>query len=372
VAFVSFTGKYWQIFLSNKYFGNDKGGFSIANPLPPLGTVFFCSLLPVSFSNTHICSQISQTLINDIKIEKDAKLIKYDEIKSVSVIDKDVFINWEMFVKCCASTQAIFIKDILLKLILLKDEQLENEIKIIIQETFDIETAKQKIEAYNSKSYMLRACCNLLFIYIFLIVPLLIYFYGTIKLFVSLLIIMYLLSISVSVIFYSIHKIFYPTEKGERMVDVVKMVIFPPTAIRAHDFISLNLLINYHPLTVAKILCDTINFSCFSKNVLIDLKYSLVNNFENEQTTLINKWHKHNLRKHVDAFLYNNNVDVRNLLAAPLQENPSCKSYCPRCEAQYTLQQGSCSTCGSIALIPFNAYEAYTQNQKAGESKSCK
>jgi len=363
-AFVSFYGRHWHLFFSNKCFGNDNGGFFLANPLPPLGTVYFCSLLPVSFSSTHVCSQISQTLINDIKIEENVKLIKYDEIKSVSTIDKNIFINGDMFVKCSTSTQAIFIKDILLRLISLNNEQRENEIKRIVQETFDVEKARERIETYNDKSYKLRICCNLLFVYIFMIVPVLVYFYGTIKIFILLLALMYLLSISIAIVFYFIHKMFYSAQRSDRIIDMVKMIIFPPTAVRANDFLSLNLLTNYHPLAVAQILFDKIKFDKYSKKVVIDLKYPIINNFENEQVTLTNRWHRSNLENIVAAFLHNKSVDMKNLLIAPFPENVSCKSYCPRCETQYIVQGDICSVCGTIELIPFKANKVHIKKSK--------
>lgn len=362
-AFVSFTGKHWYLIFFNKYFGNDRGGIFPANPLPPLGKVYICSLLPVSFSKTHVCSQISQTLTNDFKTDKNVKFMKYDEIKSVSTIDKEIFINGDMFVKFGTSIQSIFIKDILLKLVSLNDEQRENEIKRIVQETFDVEKAKTIIETYNDKSYKLRVCCNLLFVYIFLIVPVLVYFYGTIQLFVILLVFMYLLSISISIVFYFIHKTFYSAQRSERIIDMIKMIIFPPTALRANDLLSLNILINYHPLTVAQILFDKFNFDKFSKKVVIDLKNPIINNFENEQVTLTNKWHRDNLENIVTAFLQNNGVDTKNLLIAPSPENISCKSYCPRCNAQYTMQKGICSEC-RMTLIPLKANKANVKKSK--------
>ena len=363
-AFVSFTGKHWHLIFFNKYFGNDNGGIFPANPLPPLGKVYICSLLPVAFSNTHVCSQISQTLTNDIKIEKHAKSVKYDEMKSVSTIDKDIFINGNMFVKCSTPIQSVFIKDILLKLISLNDKQRENEIKRIVQETLDVKNARKEIEKFDDKSYKLRIFCNLLFLYIFLIVPVLVYFYGTIKLFIILLVLMYLSSISVSIIFYTIHKMFYPAQKGERIIDMIKMIIFPPTAVRANDFLSLNLLVNYHPLTVGLILFDNINFENIAKKVLIDLKHPIINDFENEQVDLTNKWHRSNLENIVIDFLHNNSVDIKNLIIAPSPENVSCKSYCPRCEAQYTIQNGICSECSNMALISFKANRVKIRRSK--------
>ncbi len=361
---MSCAGKHWQLIFYNKYFGNDNGGIFSANPLPPLGKVYICSLLPVSFSNTHVCSQISQTLTNDIKIEKNAKSIKYDDIKSVSTIDKDIFINGNMFAKCSTPIQSIYIRDILLKLISLNDEQRENEIKSIMLEAFNSERARKKIEAFDNKSYKLRIFCNLLFLYIFLIVPVLVYFYGTIKLFIILLVLMYFSSISVSIIFYSIHKMFYPAQKSERIIDMIKMIIFPPTAVRANDFLSLNLLVNYHPLAVGLLLFDKINFENIAKKVLTDLKHPIINDYENEQVDLTNKWHRSNLEKIVIDFLHNNSVDIKNLIIAPSPENISCKSYCPRCEAQYTIQNGICSECSNIALISFKANKVKIRKSK--------
>lgn len=148
------------------------------------------------------------------------------------------------------------------------------------------------------------------------------------------------------------------------MIDMVKMVIFPPTAVRANDFLSLNLLTNYHPLAIAQILFDKINFENFSKKVVIDLKYPIINNFENEQVTLTNKWHRSNLENIVTAFLHNYSVDMKHLLITPLPENVSCKSYCPRCENQYTVLKNICSECGTIALIPFKANKVHIKKSK--------
>jgi hypothetical protein len=157
---------------------------------------------------------------------------------------------------------------------------------------------------------------------------------------------------------------FYSEQRNERMIDMIKMIIFPPTAVRANDFLSLNLLTNYHPLAVAQILFDKINFENISKKIVIDLRHPIINNFENEQVTLTNKWHRSNLENIATIFLHNNSLDMKKILIAPSPENVSCKSYCPRCETQYTVQRDICSVCGTIALIPFKANKVHIKKSK--------
>lgn len=357
VVFVSLFRKNFSLFFSDKYFGNQHGGIYFTNPFPPLGTIYISSLFPISCSVTHISSHISQTFINDSRVEKNIKILNYQEIKSVSEVDRNIFINGEMFVKCGTPIQAIFVKNILLKLVSMIDEQREMELKKIIQKTFDVESAKEKIEVFYDQSYGLRICCNILFMYIFLFVPVLLWHYGTIQLLITSLLAMYLLSIFISINFHIIHKELYPTQKSERFIDTFKMIIFPPIAVRAHDMLSRYLLINYHPLAIAYIVCERTDVNKFSKDILADLMYPIVNDFGDENINQTDRWHRSNLDNAITLFLDGKKVSKKELLMPPLPATVSCQSYCPRCNTQYTMKEGVCSDCGTITLVPFNTSE---------------
>jgi hypothetical protein len=44
---------------------------------------------------------------------------------------------------------------------------------------------------------------------------------------------------------------------------------------------------------------------------------------------------------------------LERLCAAPLAADESCRAYCPRCEAQFTSEDGACADCGGLAVVPF-------------------
>ncbi len=43
-------------------------------------------------------------------------------------------------------------------------------------------------------------------------------------------------------------------------------------------------------------------------------------------------------------------IDSESLLEAPAQSDSTCRTYCPRCEMQFVLEEGKCVNCGGIPL----------------------
>src|SRR5205807_13060 len=64
----------------------------------------------------------------------------------------------------------------------------------------------------------------------------------------------------------------------------------------------------------------------------------------------------------MEKFLKQGGLDPEELAQAPLPSDDTCRSYCPRCLAQYTNSQGACADCGGLPLVAFSCPPAESKH----------
>src|SRR5207302_9775862 len=73
--------------------GNQRGGLLLANPLPPLGTVFVSQLIPLSLSPEGVFAYTSACLNPAGRPWQTAKYVRFEDILEVAVEGRKMLVN---------------------------------------------------------------------------------------------------------------------------------------------------------------------------------------------------------------------------------------------------------------------------------------
>jgi len=155
--------------------------------------------------------------------------------------------------------------------------------------------------------------------------------------------------------FHRVHKKFFPAADDERFTHTIIVGLAPVSAMRAHDVLSRPLLETFHPLAVARVFCREENFREFAAKILRDLRHPFQPACpgDNAAWQEAESFSRSALQRAVEKFLKQNKIDPEALCRAPKLADETCRSYCPRCQAQFTTADGQCADCGGLPLVGF-------------------
>ena len=198
----------------------------------------------------------------------------------------------------------------------------------------------------------------LLFGYLFVFAPILLYLFGASAYFLLCLAVpLPLMGAFVAFLFYRVHRAYYFEQTSDRIAHMLRMLLFPPGAARASVAITRGLLTIYHPLAVASMLCDRASYEALSRRALLELTYAIEPQLENEETIATGEYYRKKLIEILTCFSKEAGLDVAQFFQAPQHVEPSSKSYCPRCLCQYERTEGECADCAGVLLLPLNPLE---------------
>ena len=354
VAFVSSSWNKWRLVFPSVLFGNADAGLVLLNPLPSSGLSYVCRLLPVSISPLGICAYNSQTLRSGGKSSQTGITIPFTDIRNVCSEGKSIIVNESRFVKCGTEFQASVLADFLKSVSSAPEENRDSLIRGFFQRTLDDDSAKSFLETVSGQTRILRLLCNITFFFIFLAMPLLVIYYGLRTMIIPVGICSFLLSIRISVEFYISHKKLYPQASEDRIVNLLKVILCPPVAIRAPDIIANSSLDSFHPLNIAHILLDKNKYRTFARELMADLKYPMHHDLTDNNGMLITKWNNDTLFDLCGRYLKDVAKLKIDLFAPPAQTDEHCRSYCPRCLGQLNRVSGECPDCPGVKLVLFS------------------
>jgi hypothetical protein len=352
-VFVTWVGRQWREMAASQVFRISEGGILLLNPFPPLGGVICCHLPPLSISPAGICSLNSQALTDSGYPEQNVVAAPFEEISSIRVGGRDVLVNEERFCRCSDTQQANRISSLINALLDATAEEREITIQQFWDEQFDYRAARARFEQAVHQMTPLRMLCNILFVHLFALAPALVLYFGMTGMLIPLALGMLAIAVQISVGFYRLHKRLYPAEGEERISNLIKMILCPPTSLRACDLLTEGLLSNYNPLVVGHLLLSDNQYREFSIRTLRNLKYPPVDHSADRRTYEISRWQNQTLLRKASDYLREMANLQEELLFPPLPNEPDVRAYCPRCLSQFIREEGNCSDCPGVKLIPF-------------------
>ena len=363
VAFLTWFGRRWRLAHPANLLGNQQGGFVLATPLPPLGSLVVGNQFPLSISSEAVLAYVAPSINPAGRPAQTAKVLSFDQVSKLTVRGKKLIINGEIFLKAGSPSFATMIAAQLLCLAKLNPSRRTAAIEEMLDSSFDFGAVKARWEQFARQARPVRLLANCLFAYLFILTPVLVWNVGFRQCWPGLLAGLLALTITTSILFRRLHLRLYPASTDERFTQFLTILLSPATAIRAVDLLSRPLLESFHPLTLSRVLCNKDQFQNFAQQLAREVRHPALPVCPVEETLAKQTeqaW-RTMYKAALERFLAENGLDADELNRAPLAGDESCRSYCPRCLAQFTMREAKCHDCGGLETEPLPA-PAETQN----------
>jgi hypothetical protein len=207
------------------------------------------------------------------------------------------------------------------------------------RDMFSTAAIDKRLEEYSRVTDLLQLACFYLFLFMFLVVPVLVFLRGLYRLWPVLLAYLVVSALLILWLYLRSHRRLYPTERRETLPHMIGIALSPFAAIRANDSLAANLLTGFHPVAVARCALPEKDFLEFAGLEFRKMKY-----ISSDESAL----------QFLTEFLAMELVDLSALLARPVLDSKMSRSFCPVCLAQYVIETGVCQDCGKIALKSFS------------------
>ena len=321
--------------------------------LPPLRSIYISNLLPVSLSEKGILSYVSQAIAGTGRPKQSGKAYRYQEIQSIEAQGNDLRINGELFIGCRDSGQAALIVQTVEKILKGSGQGAGRTLHKAACSILDTDRIRETISGYRKKSLPLRILCNSIFILLFFLFPILSRWQGLGISVIVTLGLLVLLLLPLCIFFYSLHKEYTDEGKWDRIGCVVRFVLCPPCSIRANDLVSRSLTGKFHPAAVAAAMCSPPDAADFVQKLLRDLRHPLLQDVSDELSSSIDEDWRKRIAGDIERTARDAGLEIGKIPGIPEKQEPSIRTFCPRCLAQFYAPIEACPDCLGIATIPF-------------------
>jgi hypothetical protein len=355
VGFSTWTGRRWKTQHPATMVGNQNGGFILATPFPPLGTILTTYQLPFSLSPDGVLLFVSGNVNPGWRPAQSARFWTWAQLADLKLRGKKVLLHHQVLFTSPTTTLANHLFQALTSLAKLPADQRGPMIQQHLRAMLDSSQATKVWSAFKTATKPLRWLTNSLFVLIFIIAPLLIGLLGLEPVWLGLVIALLALTISIATLFARRHRQLWPAAEDDRFTQTLILALVPANSIRALDLISRPLLETFHPLTIAKLLLTPAAFRSFGRRILLDLRNPARPTCPNPdpQAIATEVFFRRTYLEVVEAWFTENKIPPEELCRAAAPADESCHAYCPRCEAQFTSTTGLCSDCGGLPLVEF-------------------
>lgn len=347
--------------------GNDSGGLVFLNPLPPLGISCLAHQWPISLSREGMLSYVSLVVSPGRRPGQVGRFVSFDAAKDIEPRERDVWIGGELFATLPDEASARHWAAQLRRMRSLSPERREAAIERMLKQSTDLEAINARVDRFNRIAGPLRLATHLLFAMLLLALPAALTV-GALRpylLSTALATALYLLVVIVA--FFFSHRALYPRARGRRWRHVLVMCFTPTAAIRATDLLSRELLVDFHPLAVAAVLCREAEFRAYARRTLLDAQHPVepACPVDDPAAHAVELAFRQAALKSLGEIVTRAGIDRDALLAPPAASDPQCQAYCPRCDAQYVVPQGQCTDCGGLELVPIPKPDAVATKKPA-------
>jgi len=355
VGFRTWLGLRWRVAQPGRLLGNQSGGVVFAHPLPPLGTLLVGNPWPLSVSTEAVLSYVPPGIESAGRGSHASDFVLFEQVQRIEAKGKKVQVNGQFLLKAASPTFALHIADTLQTLRQARVSERRQAIEKLIEGTYDTKAIKERWAQLQKETAGPRFMANLLFAYLFMAAPSLIWYVGLSACWIWLALALVVCTSIIAVLFHRAHKHLYPRAEDERFTNFLIVLLSPASAIRACDLISRPLLERFHPVAIAQAFCTENTFLRLAEGFLRELRYPAMPLCPRpEPAVQTTERYACELSLVVlEKFLRRNSVEPETLLRVPLPSDPTCRSFCPRCQAQFTSTTGVCQDCGGIELVAF-------------------
>jgi|SRR5882724_193967 len=224
------------------------------------------------------------------------------------------------------------------------------------EKMFDTQKGALRLEEYKACTVFLRAACALLFVFLFLIVPVLVRLRGLDHVWPVVLTYLIWSLAFIGWSFLRAHRALYPEQKEGRWQQLLVLALSPYSAIRANDVLLRDLFSAFHPLSVAWLFLSKPESRVQAERSLRQSLYGADKDVTSSDPAM---------RRALESFLAKTGTPREDLLRPPHRKSENCRTYCPLCLAQFVLVEGECPDCEEVQLKVFPPESSSAQPDRA-------
>lgn len=351
-----FTRSRWRLRHPGSTLANQHGAVAFTNPLPPLGAVFFGQQTPLSISADAALAYTAACLNPSWRVSQSARFVRFEEMKVITRDGRKVLVNEQVFLKAASPFIARRLVKGLRELQEATAKQREAIIHRVLAASFDEKAVHERVQEFQKRSANLRALANSLFIFLYILAPLLVWRFAFLNVVWWLVAGLLAHTVSIAILFRRAHGHLYPGCHDERFTPFLTMLLAPPSAIRAVDALGKHLLEEFHALAAAKVLLTAEDYREFARRVILDLRHPMFPICPSAEPMAVKteESFRLQLRDEAEKFVSASGLKLEELLRPPTRSEVVNTAYCPRCGAQFTTSDGACSDCGGRPLTVWN------------------
>lgn len=336
--------------------GNPEGGLTWKPLIPALGNFAVTRWLPISISSQGLFSFIADAPSRDLRCRQAEKYLAWSAVKTIHRHGKHIVINGSTFVTAGSVYQAAWLKDKLLRLVNTQPDRRETMVCEVHHAAFDISAIKHRLIEYVQAIGALRYSCLMLFVWLFVLSPILVVRFGAAQVWVGVLVAILVLEVAITWTFLLAHRALHPQGSEDLWIDVVSILLNPAAAMRACDRLSRDLFFEYHPMATAYVLGSPSAFRAAARTMLVDMTHPLrpICPDASQGAVEVEGWSRHQRLEAIETFLTGVGVATQELLRPEPAYDASARSYCPRCQRHFEQASCLCDSCGGIPSLSWD------------------
>jgi len=355
LAWIRGWGRGWRMCHPSSLLGNARGGLIMASPLPPgFGAVLTGSAPTLACGEEGVLTSASTHLDSEPRTLQSGRFFEWNELSRCSVRGKRVIMDDVVLARCSSQAAALGQREWLRRLARAAPEERAGLAAEWSASAFDSAALEKRWGEFRSVARPLAWYCAVYFATLFGLVPLVVNRWGLSLTWPALLAIVGGLAALTTLAYRRAHRGLYPAADEDRFTQILMILLSPPLAVRALEWLGRPLFLAWHPLTLAAVFGRREEVSQLARRLLKQLKWPVPSEVpvEHARAAEVDLSWRELQEKAVRRLLRTHDLDPDELLQPPKALDESCRSYCPRCDAQFTTVIGKCRDCGGIALQP--------------------
>jgi len=337
IVYSHFLSK-WDFIISDTlpFFGGKHLSFKTL--IPPLGSAFITGSYPVIISP-------SGFMLNPYEGRCRASGIncfRYSEVKIIGVSGPALLINGSTFCRMHSESEADWWKEKLLNLTKISPDKMAGRVNELIASMFDLQSIEKIAEKIFNSVKPLRRTVNLLYIFLFIIAPVLVFLFSFENVLIPVLTAVLFLHAAAVTFFYKAYRTVFEN-RGIPWAAIISIAFYPPALIRSIDYFFKDSMLQFNAGAAALHLLPqgkSKKLISFLIREYIFFNFASENNFEQEQIS----FYRNSMLGEIKLLLERKSVNYEELLIPPAPHD-DIEFYCPRCFCQYTGKVRTCEDC---------------------------
>ena len=341
---------------ANISLGNPDGGLILKPLIPTLGNFGVVRLFPLSISDRGVLSFIADAPSRDLRCRQAEKYFPWRQVATITRLGRVISVNGSFFVRLGSVTQAKWTQELLSELAKLPADRRAARIDEAFQAMFDMAAIEKRIADYDRATGALRFFCFFLFLHLFVAAPFLVLRFGIEETWLRLLIVLAFLDVAIIAMYVRASLRLQPNSDGDLWIHALSMFLNPVAATRACDRVCRDLLGEFHPLAMARVVCGANEFRSVAHALYVDLKYPFLPLCPGAGPEALEteEWSRRRKVAQAELFLRHVGLLPEELLRAEAALDASARSYCPRCQRHFEQVASRCEPCGGIETLPWH------------------